>query len=247
VDAGWSGRAAAALDELLLADGGQRVAHLFVGLLGATTEEDLRRDVTLVPWLFDRQRFPGTPTGLHTPNVLVEMLCAGTTGRTVDYETLDDGSVRAVLDRELNEPALEWGLRDIQQVAVRVAELVAPHLAADAPSLDTTEAVLDVLRAFWSHPTKEEVDTWWTFPGEEEIWPPFMPLAQRITGPSMARRVLRGERTMRPNNTWRAGTALASSQPWRALLRLKAWREENGDRVRRIPRRIRLEIASRRR
>jgi len=72
-----------------------------------------------------------------------------------------------------------------------------------------------------------------------------MPLAQRITGPSMLKRKLRGEASMRPNNTWRAGTAAASNQPWRGLLRAKAWREENRDRLRRIPRRLKLEVQQR--
>lgn len=248
VDAGWSGRAAAALDHLLVTAGAAPVPHLFVGLLGSAAEEDLRRDVTLVPWLFDRQRHPGSTAGLHAPNVLVEMFCAGTSGRTVDYE-IDpaDGTARPVLDRELNDPSLDWGLREIQAIAVRVAELLAPHLDAQAGHLDSTAYVWEVLRAFWTHPTKAEVAAWGSFPGEEEIWPPFMPLAQQITAPAMLKRALRGEKTMRPNNTWRAGSAVASNHPWRGLLRLRAWREENDARIRRIPRRIRMAWATRRR
>jgi FMN phosphatase YigB (HAD superfamily) len=247
VDAGWSGRAAAGLDALLVAAGGAPVPHLFVGLLGGKGEDELRRDLQLVPWLFDRQRHPGTPVGMHDPNVLVEMLCAGTTGRTVDYAVGDDDVVRPVLDRQINEAALEWGLEDIQRTAVRAAELAAPYLDSEvATNLDLTGPVSDVLRAFWTYPTKAEVASWGQFPGEEEIWPPFMPLAQRITGTSMLKRRLRGETSMRPNNTWRAGTAVASNQPWRGLLQAKAWRDENRDRLRRIPRRLKLEIQQRR-
>ena len=169
-------------------------------------------------------------------------------GRTVDYAVGPDGLVEPVLDRATNEAALKWGLEEIQRTAVRAAELVAPYLDSEvATSLDLTAPVSDVLRAFWSQPTRAEVDSWGQFPGEEEIWPPFMPLAQRITGPSMLKRRLRGETSMRPNNTWRAGTAVASNQPWRGLLQAKAWREENRDRLRRIPRRFKLEVQQRRR
>lgn len=248
VDAGWNGRAAAALDQLLVAAGGKPVPHFFVGLLGQPVDDELRRDVELVPWLFNRQAHPGVLAGLHGPNVLVEMFCAATTGRTVDYAVDEtDGQMGPVLDREDNEPALAWGLAEIQRIALRVAELVGPQLSPDAVHADSAAYAWDVLSAFWAHPTRAEVAAWGTFPGEEEIWPPFMPLAQRITAGGMARRVLRGEATMRPNNTWRAGSALASRHPWRALLTLRAWREENGARVRRIPRRLRLEIAYRRR
>jgi FMN phosphatase YigB (HAD superfamily) len=246
VDAGWSGRAAAGLDALLVAAGGTPVPHFFVGLLGGKGEDELRSNLQLVPWLFDRQRHPGTPVGIHDPNVLVEMLCAGTSGRTIDYSVGSDGRVEPVLDRPTNEAALAWGLEEIQRTALRAAELAAPYLDSEvATSLDLTGPVSDVLRAFWSQPTRAEVDSWGQFPGEEEIWPPFMPLAQRITSTSMLRRRLRGETSMRPNNTWRAGTAVASSQPWRGLLQAKAWREENRDRLRRIPRRFKLEIQQR--
>ncbi len=175
------------------------------------------------------------------------MFCAGTTGRTVDYATGPDGRSRPVLDRETNDPSLAWGLEEIQRTAVRVAELVAPYLDERLVGVDSTGFVWDVLTAFWTHPTKGEVAAWGSFPGEEEIWPPFMPLAQQVTARSMAERLARGERPLRPNNTWRAGTAVASNQPWRGLLQAKAWREENADRFRRLPRRVRLEIARRRR
>lgn len=247
VDAGWSGRAAAGLDALLVAAGGSPVPHLFVGVLGGKGEDELRSGVQLVPWLFDRQRHPGTPAGIHDPNVLIEMLCAGTEGRTVDYAVGGDELVGPVLDRAANDAALKWGLEEIQRTALRAVELAAPYFDREvATNLDLTGPVSDVLRAFWTHPTRAEVDAWGQFPGEEEIWPPFMPLAQRITATSMVKRRLRGETSMRPNNTWRAGTAVASNQPWRALLQAKAWREENRDRIRRIPRRFRLEIQERR-
>jgi FMN phosphatase YigB (HAD superfamily) len=246
VDAGWSGRAAAALDQLLVAAGGQPVPHLFVGLLGSAAETDVRRGVTLVPWLFDRQRLPGSTAGLHDPHVLVEMLCAGTEGRTVDYETGPDGVVRPVLDRPHNDAVLRWGLRDVQEVAVRTAALVAPHLTTADVHTDTAAWARDVLSAFWIHPTPGEAEAWGSFPGEEEIWPPLLPLAQRLTGREMAGRLARGERSLRRNNSWRAGSALASSQPWRGLLQAKAWSEEARPRARRLPRRVRLAVAARR-
>lgn len=247
VDAGWSGRAAAGLDQLLVSAGGAPVTHFFVGLLGTAEESDLRRGVDLVPWLFDRQRLPASVAGLHSPNVLIEMLCAGTTGRTVDYAVdATSGRVEPVLDRPHNEAALAWGLAELQQTAIRTSALLTPHLTPDAAHQDSAAYAWDVLTTFWTHPTSSEVSSWGSFPGEEEIWPPFMPLAQRVTGPDMLRRVLRGERTLRRNNTWRAGSARASKQPWRGLLGARAWKEENRARLQRIPRRLRLELAARR-
>lgn len=247
VDAGWSGRAAAALDTLLVAAGGRPTTHFFVGLLGAASEGALREGVELVPWLFDRQRLPGSTRGLHDPNVLVEMLCAGTEGRTVDYDVDPaSGRVVPVLARPDNEKALAWGLREAQATAVRTATLVAPALTPAMAHVDTAAFAWDGLAAFWGHPTDAEVAAWGTFPGEEEIWPPFAPLARRLTTRALVERVRRGETSLRVNDTWRAGTATASPQPWRGLLRAKAWTDDHRPRLRRLPRRLRLALAARR-
>ena len=48
-----------------------------------------------------------------------------------------------MLDSERNEPVIEWGLPVLQDVAVRVAHLVAPHVPERAPGFDTAPFVRD--------------------------------------------------------------------------------------------------------
>jgi FMN phosphatase YigB (HAD superfamily) len=246
VDAGWGGRTAQAFDHLLGQVDAPRVHHLLVGIRGST--EDLARRGTsrLVPWLFDEQRHPASVSRLPSSHTLVETLCAGTVGRTLGYELVGEES-RPVLAAPSNDPVIAWGLPAVHETAVRVAELAAPHLPGQGAHVDTTDAVMSVLRAFWVHPSPAEAAVWGSFPWEEEIWPPFAPLAQRLTTRDIVKRLSRGEGQVRRVNSWRAGSALVSSEPWQSLLKLRGWQLDNQERFRRIPRRLRLEMAARRR
>ena len=174
------------------------------------------------------------------------MLCAGTVGRTLGYEVVG-GESRPILAAPVNEPVVTWGLPDVHASAVRVAELVSPHLSEADLHVDSVDAVFDVLSAFWVRPTKEEAEVWGEFPWEEEIWPPYAPLAHRLTTTGIVRQLLQGDGRVRRVNSWRPASAMASSQPWRFLLKARGWYVENRARLRRVPRRVRLEVAARRR
>jgi FMN phosphatase YigB (HAD superfamily) len=246
VDAGWEGRTAAAFDHLVRRGDGGQAEHLVIGTLPSAADPRTEDGVRLTPWLFDRQRAPESWPGFPAPNLLVEMLCAGTTGRTLGYR-VDDDQVRPVLAAADNQPVLDWGLPQMQAVAVRAAELVAPHLSETALHLDLRGAVEAVLRAFWTDPTDDEAQAWGSFPWEEEIWPPFAPVAQRLTTGDVVARLRRGDRRLRRTNSWRAGSAAVSGEPWRTMLRLRAWQESHQPRLARAPRRVRLALALRRR
>lgn len=243
VDAGWAGTTAQALDRLLLEAGLPAVTHLFVGLL-RTPQSPAETPANLRAWLFDESRQPGVLTELPGANMLIEMFCAGTHGRLLGYAR-DGERVRPVLASERNQPVLDWGIRDVQRVAVRVAELAADYVDPTDLHADWTPTAWELLRKFWSAPTRAEVSTWASFPWEEETWPPFQPIAQTLTTGDVLRRLLRGERSIRRHTSWRAGTARASGQPWRALLRARAWQQVHEPRMRRLPRRVQLEIAQR--
>jgi FMN phosphatase YigB (HAD superfamily) len=246
VDAGWEGRTAAAFDHVVRRGDGGQAEHLVIGTLPSAADPRTEDGVRLTPWLFDRQRAPEAWPGFPAPNLLVEMLCAGTTGRTVGYR-VDDDQVRPVLAAPDNQPVLDWGLPQMQAVAVRTAELVAPRLTEAALHLDLPPAVEAVLRAFWTDPSDEEARAWGSFPWEEEIWPPYAPVAQRLTTGDVVARLRRGDGRLRRTNSWRAGSAAVSGQPWRTMLRLRAWQEAHQARLARLPRRLRLERALRRR
>lgn len=245
VDAGWGGRTARAFDVLQEAAGGARVTHLFVGMTGHIDDAPEHAGVDVVPWLFNQQIHPDSVRGLQSPNVLVEMFCAGTVGRTTDYVS-DGHRMVPVLNSPINEPVVAWGIREVHDIAVRVAELVREQLPIDAGSIDCAPFAWEALRAFWTTPSSSEVAAWGTFPWEEELADPFQPVAERVTTTSVVRRVLRGDRSLRRNNSWRAGTARRSGQPWRSMLQSKAWVDEQRPRLARAPRRLRLELAQRR-
>lgn len=244
VDAGWGGRSASAFDTLVEAAGGPRATHLVMGITGGPADSEARVGVDLIPWLFDEQTFPRS-LRLRAPHVLVEMFCADITGRTMGYERTGEGIV-PILQVDRNEPVIAWGLRPIQEIAVRVAEMVTPHATSTTENLDCSGFVTDVLRAFWVTPSSAEVKSWGDFPWEEDLATPYQPVARPITSWSVATRLARGERRLRPGNAWRAGTARISNQPWRGLLTWRAWREDNRATLARWSRRIRLGVAKRR-
>jgi FMN phosphatase YigB (HAD superfamily) len=239
VDAGWRGRTAAALDHLVTRAGAPAPRHLVIGLTGAVSDVDRRSGLDIYAWLFDKLAQPVRMQGFMGPNVLVEMWCAGVVGRTIDYAVTEEVVV-PLLERDVNEPVLEWGVAAMQAVAVRVAELVTPHLTSESMRLDTTDAVLAVMKAFWNDPTPDEVAAWGTFPWEEEVWQAYLPIVQKISTRGMVSNLRRGDVQLRRNNTWRAGSAIASTQPWRAVLKARTWQAANEGRLRRLPRRLRL-------
>jgi hypothetical protein len=244
VDAGWNGTTAQALDVALLGAGGDRVEHLLLGLTDNASA--VRRDgVHLSAWLADATRNPDVFRGFPGMNVLVEMFCAGSEGRLLRYHVGAGGVVVPELREPANAAPLGWGLREMQSAAVRVAELVAPSLGDASLHVDLTALVWDVLRAFWLAPTATEARAWGSFPWEEETATPFSPVAEPVSAAAVVRRWRDGEPGLRRLNSWRAGSAVVSRQPWRSLLQLRAVQERYEQRLRRLPRRLRLEIARR--
>ncbi|WP_148077122.1 HAD family hydrolase [Nocardioides aurantiacus] len=246
VDAGWGGSAAFAVDHLVAQMGGHRLHHFYVGLLGDPGDLARRGSTLLVPWLFDEPRHPHALDRLRSAHTVVETLCAGSVGRTLDYRSVD-GRWEPVLESEVNVPVVDWGLGVVHGCAVRTAELVAEVLPPDSAHLDVATPVLELLRMFWVHPTRHEAKVWGAFPWQEEIWLPYAPLAQQLRTRQVVENLWRGEGRLRRVNSWRAGSAEASSEPWRSLLRGRAWHLENREQLRRLPRRLRLEVARRRR
>lgn len=241
VDTGWTGRTSAAFDHIIQQLGGTPVSHYLTGLIAAPPGP---MGAHVVPWLFDQDRSAAEMTGFWNEYVLVGMFCAGLEGRTLAYR-MQDGRVEPVLAAPRNEEPYRWGLQQAQDVAVRAAELIGPRLTASALHIDSRPFVWDVLRLFWLHPTTEEVEAWGSYPYEQDTWPPFHPIAQRVTTTGVMQRLRGGGRRFRSSHTWRAGTRLVSAQPWRALMAFRVLQEDGRARLRRLPRRVRLELAAR--
>jgi hypothetical protein len=245
-DAGWSGVTAHAFDLLLAEAGGSSVAHLMLGLLKHSAQVRTDDGPDLSCWLFDAALQPRVLAGIPSINTCIEMFCAGTHGRTLGYRSVQDGRVEPVLTRPHNDEVLSWGIREVQRTVVDVARSVATQLTAEDAHQDLTPMAWPLLAAFWSSPTPQEVAAWGSFPWEEEIWPPFSPVAQSITTLDVLRRARRGDTALRRASSWRAGSAAVSSRPWRTLLRARSWQERYGERLTRVPRRLELEWALRR-
>ncbi len=243
VDAGWRGYSSAALDELVRREHGEAPVHLMIGCMPSAP--DLREHgLHMVPWLFDRQRRPRDLTDVERPNVLIEMLCAGSEGKCVGYRRVGD-RFEPVLENPLNEPVVEWGLPNVQRTAVRAVELTAAQLESSATHVDLRTPVSNLMTLFWSKPSPAEATTWGAFPWEEETWPPFAPVAQPFRLTDAVTRLYRYESGLRRYFSWRAASIALSDQPWRGLLKAQSVQRRQGARAKRRWRRLRREAAIR--
>ncbi len=241
VDAGWRGYSSAALDELVRRGGGDTPVHLMIGCM--PNAPDLREHgLDMVPWLFDRQRRPRDLAAVERPNVLIEMLCAGSEGRCTGYRRVGD-RYEPVLANAVNEPVVEWGLPHVQRAAVRAVELTAAQLGSSAVHVDLRTPVSNVLTLFWSEPSHAEATTWGAFPWEEETWPPFAPVAQPFRLTDAVTRLSRYESGLRRYFSWRAASIALSDQPWRGLLKARSLQRRQEARAKRRWRRLRREAA----
>jgi hypothetical protein len=246
VDAGWGGWTSYAFSQLVHHFGDEPVPHLLIGVRGSADDLWRRSATPTQAWLFDEQYYPRSVDTLPAPHTLIEVLCAGTMGRTLDYAVEDDG-VRPILSCDVNQPVVDWGIEEVQRTAERVAEILTPQLAEIHTHIDMSAPVLESLRTFWVTPTVTEAQTWGSFPWEEEIRHPYTPLAQRMTTREVIAQLRQGDPRIRRVNSWRAGSALVSSEPWSTVLKFRGWQIENRLRLRRVPRRVRLELAARHR
>ena len=89
VDSGWGGMSAHAFDLVLTHRGGPRPPHVHRPSTSPESGNALP-DGLYLPWLFDQFERPRSTMDLQAPTVLVEMLCAGTEGRTTGYTFLND-------------------------------------------------------------------------------------------------------------------------------------------------------------
>jgi FMN phosphatase YigB (HAD superfamily) len=245
VDIGWLGWMGRALETCVDAAGEEPpAAWLYLGLLeGARAAAGPALAARQRGFLFDLDRGEGLPHRLYNVHNLLEALCQATHGRTVGYRRRDgDGTVEPVLDPSSREQALvAWGLPDYRlTLRHTVAHLLEGAPALDAP-VDLRPAIGSVLEEFWERPTAAEAEAWGALPFDVDVAGgaavPLAPPARL----GVAARELRDHRRLkvRPEGSWRAGVALRSAPPWRAVFRGTAAVQHQLPRVRRIPGRLR--------
>jgi predicted HAD superfamily hydrolase len=238
VDVGWRGRASRALQCVLDENSGRvhvSVQHFYIGLFAGADVGGL----SVSAWLFDAHRGRGAGLGMPAINSLVETLLVGSEGRVVSYD--DAGSYYAPrLENQHNEPALSWGLVELRTIVDDVVRLFVAGINEASVHEDLTAAVWSCLEAFWLEPSPQEVQVWGRFPWEDETCPKYSPLAQVVTLRQVLARLKRRDLQLRNLNSWPAGSARMSAQPWRGLISGQAWRRRVWPRLRRLPRRVRL-------
>lgn len=248
VDVGWLGRSGRSLDDAMHTAGlPSVVSYLHIGLASqgarwATSSTTGR----MRAFLFDQVHGSGMAAAPNGIIGLIETFCTGSEGSVSGYRR-DPGGVVPVLVRPLHQEAIDWGLHDLRStIADAVAALVASGAPLDRPG-DLREVIDRVLREFWERPTAEEVARWGTFPFEAaQTHLSSAPLAAPVRTGQVVRDLRAGQVKLRPATSWRAGTAELSPPPWRQVLRTWAWLEGHRSRLRRIPHRLRLELALRR-
>lgn len=251
VDVGWRGRTARSLEEVLR--GGGRplpAAHLFVGLLHDAPD---KAGPELFPrchaWLFDEARGAGVDLAGADIAKMVETFTGGREGYTLGYRSQgseQDAPVGPRLARPANDELLAWGLPELRCALDRSLSVLAQ---GEPPSdqVDLRTVAWQQLRSFWERPSAAEAEVWSAQPwGADWAGSHSAALGPPVRTRAVLAQLRGGRLSVRPNLTWYEGVALTSGQPWRGLLLgVKAARRA-APRLRRIPDRLRGEIAVRR-
>ncbi len=179
VDLGWRGRAMASLravlEHLRGEGGGDPPRWLFHSLHGTLEDRAALPDAEA----FVRDARGGSAVPEQSEVLMLEGLCAGTAGQTMDFE-LDGASWVPVLREERNARLLHWGIERAHE-GLRVAAgayadgLVASGLRPRGADLRAVaQAGLMQLAEFWSRPSRREAVRWGSLPfardQEDEVW-----------------------------------------------------------------------------
>lgn len=247
VDVGWTGRASKALENVLT-DGGRPLpaAHLFVGLLAdapAVMGADLH--ARSHGWLVDE------PAGRHLELaadedlvMLIETFTMGSEGSTDGYADRD-GVVRPVLAAGVNPAIGAWRFDDYRLALGRALDAFVDGFAP-GDGVDLRALVADQLVELWRRPNAAQAAAWGAQPyGEDFANTRSHPLATPLTTRRLLTRVGLGRAEWREPTYWTAGSIAVSAEPWRTLLGSVHRRRGVPQRLRRLPRRLRAELARR--
>lgn len=247
VDVGWTGRAARALEDVMLA--GHRplpAAHLFLGLTGSAPD---RMGADLYArsrgWLLDEARGRPARSGEVDPVMFVESFAMGREGHTVGYVD-DGGTVVPELSSAANPAAARWGFEDYRRALALALDALLDGPPPDA-GIDLRALVWHQLMSFWRAPGPAEAAAWGAQPyGEDFANARTHPLATAVTARRMLTRLGIGRPEWREPTYWLAGTIAVSPQPWQSLLRSADRAQRLTARLPRLPTRLRTEWAMRR-
>ena len=247
VDVGWTGRAARALEDVLL-DAGRPLpaAHLFFGLLAPAQDlmgTDLRSRAH--GWLIDENRGRPSRAGADDPVMMIESFAMGSEGNTLGFEQVGDRVVPLLRTRR-NEAAQLWDFD-----GYRAALAAALDALCDGPPLDTCvdlrASAWRQLLSFWRSPSLAEARAWGAQPyGEDFANAHVHPLARAVTARRLLARLRLGPPGWREPTYWLAGTLRLSPAIYRYPLSLAGRAHDSITRVRRIPARLRTELVVRR-
>jgi hypothetical protein len=132
-------------------------------------------------YFFDRSRDEGYVGSLPGIQVMIEMFCVADHAPVTGYTRGADGRIGPVIDGAFDE-AVAWGLPHVRRtVGAFVDALVLDDDLVD-PSTDVRPMVDELLRAFWTAPTREEVGAWGAFPvASDEVHSTHYQIAKPVT------------------------------------------------------------------
>ena len=231
VDVGWRGRIPAALASTLSdTDVSMPDLLLYFGLeRGALDRMPPELASNLQAYFFDRSRDEGYVAPLPGLQVMVEMFCVADHAPVTGYTTTPDGRVGPVIDGMFDE-ALDWGLRHVRRVVEEFVDALVLDDDLVDPWTDLRPAVDELLREFWTLPTREEVAAWGAFPvASDEVHSDHYEIAKPVSSEwilqAVKTRALKarkggGEPGVGHIWYWPAGVVLSSPLQYRAAYKV---------------------------
>lgn len=225
VDVGWQGTVHEFLNDVMLEEeiSKRPVCGIFWGLYGDQKDYASSR----VAYFFDKYRGIGHRNTLPgvTITTVMETFCTAGHGTVTGY-TEENGRVAPVLESSWPERMEAWGLPVVEETLNAFLDGLTDEEEFDSYGADVRDPVAELLRTFWTNPTREEAEAWGTFPfelGQGEGW--VRPIAKPFEGwTAPFEFAWYGKEAVEDWNTWLEG-ALVRSPPvsrWGVRLALRA-------------------------
>lgn len=221
VDVGWNGRPQASLGRILATVGAAPPRGFYFALASVPSSPTAGR---FEAYLFDPsdQRFRNVLNDVDLSTFL-EIACAADHGTVEGYRDDPGGTVVPVLRSPTNLTAQSWGLATVQATTVQVAqELCLVDGLVDGHA-DVRHAVMAVMKAFWTSPSREDARVFGAFEFEnDQSGTSRYPIAEAFSIRDVCRTVIRGRIPSRHLCCWHAGSVAISPGPIRKFLRLSS-------------------------
>ena len=160
VDVGWGLTIQNLMAELLSTEGVSPPEGYYFGINEPAASSIQRGRKNGYLWDQRKDKFFEPP---HKIIRIFEVFCSAPHGQTIDYSASGD-TIKPVFNTHEARHLNEWGLNDMQEGILNAVENILMFSSGYQPSHTDDRVLMELVKMFWLHPSREEVQTWGKYP-----------------------------------------------------------------------------------